>query len=211
MSTGGHPPPLCSGGVPHAPSVRGSARARPPSVAARPLGRGRSPRPAQQAEDAVEDAVRRRRRRQAATPKASPSRQHCPWTPLPQGGAGTPPNLVWQGAVPDGRRASHICLHWLVYVLIVLKLVQVWTALPKALFKAVEVVPVLPPLSPPSPPTPLAPGSPYDALPGVSRFRGTPTAPETPRPPLSVGCRVQGADEAAHERLPPPTRNPVWP
>jgi hypothetical protein len=32
-------------------------------------------------------------------------------------------------------------------------------------------------LSSPPPPTPLAPGSPYDARPGGSRFRGTPTAP----------------------------------
>ena len=84
--------------------------------------------------------------------------------------------LVWQRVVPGGRRAEHICLHWQVYVLIVLKLVQVWTALPKALFKVVEGVTVMTPLPPPPTPTPFAPGSPYDARPGIQRFRGTPTA-----------------------------------
>ena len=52
-----------------------------------------------------------------------------------------------------------------------------------------EVVPAVSSLSlpPPSPPTPLAPGSPYDARPGIYRFRGTPTpAPLSLSPPLSL-------------------------
>ena len=66
-----------------------------------------------------------------------------------------PPNdtcpLMTCPPVPAGRRASHICLHWLVSVLIVLKLVLGWTALPKALFKVPELVKGVTP--PPPPPT----------------------------------------------------------
>ena len=96
----------------------------------------------------------RRRRQASSTPSGGDAegvavQVRSTWTPLPQGGAGTPPNLVWQGAVPDGRRASHICLHWLVYLLIVLTGVQGLTALLKALSKVVERVKGVPPLSPP--------------------------------------------------------------
>ena len=49
-------------------------------------------------------------------------------------------------------------------------------------------------LSSPPPPTPLAPGSPYDARPGISRFRGTPTAPS-----LSAGgCPCPVCRRAIH-------------
>ena len=75
--------------------------------------------------------------------------------------------LITWPPVPAGRRALHICLHWLVSLLLVLSGVAL------SLFT-----------SPPTPP-PLTPGSPYDARPGIQRFRGTPTAPET-HSPLSL-------------------------
>ena len=81
-----------------------------------------------------------------------------------------------------------IHLVWQVYLLIVLKGVQVSTPLLKPLVQVVKVVTPLS-LSPPPPTTPFAPGSPYDARPGIQRFRGTPT----PAPPcLSLSLSLSG-------------------
>ena len=99
-----------------------------------------------------------------------------------------------QRVVPHGRRAEHICLPWQVSLLLVLKGVQ---GLP-ALLKVVEGVKGVTPLSPPSPPPPLAPGSPYDARPGIQRFRGTPTrAPGLVR--RGVGCAGPVRVDSAHQ------------
>ena len=78
--------------------------------------------------------------------------------------------LVWQRAVPGGRRAEHMCLPWQLYLLIVLKGVPVSTALLQALVKVlmmlkvkglvkglvkafVEAVPLFSLTSPPNPRT----------------------------------------------------------
>jgi len=100
-----------------------------------------------------------------------------------------------QSEAPEDRASHHTCPPhhdtWQVRVVALLqvmsllllkaRLVQVCVLLLKALLKLALSLS----LSRPPTPTPLAPYSPYDARPGIYRFRGTPTAPETPRPPLS--------------------------
>ena len=95
-----------------------------------------------------------------------------------------------------------IPLVWQVSLLIVLKGVQVSTPLLKALVKVPERVKGVTPLSlpPPPPPTPFAPGSPYDARPGIQRFRGTPTAPSL-FPSLSLSPCLSLRDGGGTERI----------
>ena len=156
--------------MPHAPSVRGTEWQLPLTALPRShraatraeegVPRSRTP-PRTESEACAADRGRRRRPR---TPEDRASHDTCP--------------LITCPPVPAGRRAEQdICLHWLVSLLIVLKLVLGWTALLQALSKVVQVVKVVTPLPPPPTTKPLTPYSPYDALPGVSRFRGTPTPP----------------------------------
>ena len=217
METGGHPPPLCEGCRPPLRGGRGAAHlvrghlrwprghGTPSSAGVRGLrSRPRTPR------TQSEDAVRRPR-----TPKASSACLGRRQAPLMTRVLHAP-----SGAV-KAQVGDVIPLVWQVYLLIVLTGVPVSTPLLKALSKVPERVKVLPPLSPPPTTKPQTPYSPYDARPGIQRFRGTPTAPEPCSPPLSpslarslsgllslsrpASLRVQGAravEEAA--KAPPP-------
>ena len=114
-----------------------------------------------------------------------------PQAPSGAGGGRDPPRLAASCAWWEASREQYLCLHWLVSLLIVLKRrVLGWTALLQALSKVVQVVKGVTPLSPPPTTKPFTPYSPYDARPGIPRFRGTPTAPETPSPSLSLSLSL---------------------